>query len=501
LLQDLTIVGKFPSNKQINVALTSAVQSDMLAKPSKQLSAEGRELVKGLRDVIDSAKYLWLKKNYNEELQNFLYHTIQASTTPDSSNINAPISKDQAQQHGQDALHGLRTLARLLVTNGQFRKLLEDSTFLLRDILADGAAKATGTIRPDQDRLANIDEPAPDHQWHEEPPTFGDIKDSLKSKVQAGQQQAQEHAEGVSRDAAQGATGQSDPGEAAGRAADEHANDTSRADVDQSAGASAAWESAKQRVSDAVPDEHKDKAQDSKERTKGYFKEKVPEERRNKTIFRLKKMVVEIQQHEDYQEAIDTLLSLAEEYAGHAKSVAKDSHREAKRTAGDSNLQKAHRELKTLLENFADYSSMDDMFDAGDDLITDANNDPEFKKWWEAVDHFIRKCLKEDGYILKDESTEEWNKLQDQGNYFLNERYQEHTERLTDEINRWFNFFAQDQENIEFGNKVQKLFLDLGQDRNGNVKFKPHLLTDVTNVIIPGFFEHVRYVPVSSPFI
>src|SRR5271156_1051334 len=188
------LLGKFPTNKQIDVALTSAVDSSMLNNPSKQLSSEGREIVKDLRDVIDSAKYLWLKKNYNEELQNFLYHTIQASTAPDSSNINAPISKDQAQQHGQDALHGLRTLARLLVTNGQFRKLLEDSTLLLRDMLADGAAQAAGKIRPDQDRLDKLDEPAPDHQWHEAPPSIGDLKANVKSKLQSGQQQAQQHA-------------------------------------------------------------------------------------------------------------------------------------------------------------------------------------------------------------------------------------------------------------------------------------------------------------------
>ena len=43
---------------------------------------------------------------------------------------------------------------------------------------------------------------------------------------------------------------------------------------------------------------------------------------------------------------------------------------------------------------------------------------------------------------------------------------------------------------------MNKLFLDLGNDENGQPAFKPHLLKDLTEVIIPGFFEHVRYVPV-----
>ena len=464
------------------------------------MSSEGRELIKDLRDVIDSAKYLWLKKNYNEELQYFLHHTIQASTTPDSTNINAPVSKDQAKQHGSDALDGLRTLGRLLVTNGQFRKLISDAGLLARDMAADAGAKATGKIRPDKDRLEQIDEPAPDHRWHEAPPSLGEMKDTVKSKAKGARDTAQDQADGVQRDAAQGATGQSDPKEAGRRAADEHANQTSRSDVYQKDGANAGISSAKDRVSNAIPDEHKEKAkqvkEDTKNQTKDYLKEKIPEERRDQAIERLKKMVAEIQQHEDYREAIDTLIGLAEEYAGHAKTVTKDTHGEVKRTANDGDLQKAQGELKTLLENFADYTSMDDIFDATDDLITDANNDPEFTNWWKRLDRFVRKCLQQEGYILKDESTEEWNQIQEQGQYFLNDRYKEHTDRLLDEVKRFTDYMANDPDSVAFGNKVQKLFVDLGQDKNGNVKFKKHLLTDVTDVIIPGFFENIRYVPV-----
>ena len=59
---------------------------------------------------------------------------------------------------------------------------------------------------------------------------------------------------------------------------------------------------------------------------------------------------------------------------------------------------------------------------------------------------------------------------------------------------------ANDPDSVAFGKKVQKLFLDLGQDKNGNVRFKPHLLKDIADVIIPGFFENLRYVPVCFPF-
>jgi hypothetical protein len=467
-------VGKFPSNKQIDIALTSVVESKMLTNPSNRLSAEGRQLVKDLRDVINSAKWLCLKKNYNEELQNFLYFTIQASATPDASNINAPVSQDTTKDHGNQALDGLRTLGRLLVTNGQFRKLLEDMSLLLRDMAADGASRATQKIRPDQERLDKIDEPAPDHTWYEAPPSVREMKESMKSQFRSAQDQTQQ-ASGIVNDASHSATGQSDAQEAGGPAADENANQSPHDDIDQT----------------------RDAAYNTKSQIKNYLKRKIlPHERRDKTIYRLKKMVIEIQRHEDYREATDTLIALTEEYVRYAKSVAGDTSREAKRSANDTNVQKAQAQLKTLLENLADGASMDDMFDAANDLIADANNDEEFNNWGKSVDKYIRKCLQEDGFILKDEATEEWNRLSDQGHYLLNDRYKQHTDHLNDEINRWFGYMTNDPDSVDFGNKVQKLFVDLGQDKNGNIIFKKHLLADVTEVIIPGFFEHLRYVPV-----
>lgn len=43
---------------------------------------------------------------------------------------------------------------------------------------------------------------------------------------------------------------------------------------------------------------------------------------------------------------------------------------------------------------------------------------------------------------------------------------------------------------------MDKLFKDLGTDSDGKAEFKPHLIKDLTEVIIPGFFENVRYVPI-----
>lgn len=153
-------------------------------------------------------------------------------------------------------------------------------------------------------------------------------------------------------------------------------------------------------------------------------------------------------------------------------------------------------DLKTLLERFANGTSFDDLFDSINQIYRDADRDPELKRWFTTMDKYIRRCLQEQGYILQDESNEEWNRLYDHGNFLLRERYRNHTDRIMDEVKFIANQFEEDPHNQAFKRSMDKMFNDLGNDENGKPTFKPHLIKDLTDVIIPGFFETVRYVPI-----
>jgi hypothetical protein len=109
-------------NEQIDIALNSFLASKPMANPSSKLSAEGRSLVADFKDVVEQAKHLLLTKNEGNLLQDFIWQAQQI----DGGNAalpGAPIDKETAQQHGNQALEGLRTLGTLLISNGQFRKL------------------------------------------------------------------------------------------------------------------------------------------------------------------------------------------------------------------------------------------------------------------------------------------------------------------------------------------------------------------------------------------
>ncbi|QDS77420.1 hypothetical protein FKW77_006471 [Venturia effusa] len=485
--------GKVPSNKQIDIALNSFLESRALAKPSSKLSPEGQKLVADFRNVVEQAKVLLLTKNDGNLLQDFIWHTQQISGG-NAALPNTPVGKDVAKQHGNEALEGLRTLGTLIISNGQFRKLLSDATVLLRSIAGDAATKTASKVQPPEHQLNQLDEPAEDNTWHEVPDmSRSNLKNQISSKAPFGKKEVQK----AVGDASQAAhpSGERDPAATADIVARDQQEGTASG-VDARAGVSAGLDTLKGHAAEGVPEEKKDQAKEYRARTQNYLKGKMPQERREQTIWRLKKMVVEIQGHQDYQRAVETLLRLAEEYTGHSKNLAGQSTGAVKGAHTDDSLKTAEADLKTLLERFANSTSADDLIESINQIYRDADRDPELKGWFREMNTYIRRCLKEQGYIMQDASTDAWNSLYDKGNFLLRDKYRSHTDRIANEFKFFGHQFDNDPQNKAFAASVEKLFLDLGNDDNGKVAFKPHLLKDISEVILPAIFENVRYVPI-----
>jgi len=481
--------GKVPSNKQIDIAMNSALSHKALNSPSKKLSPEGQKLVGDLKAVIEQAKILLLTKNEGNLLQDFIWQAEQI-TGAGTTLPGAPVDKETAKQHGNEALDGLRTLGTLLISNGQFRKLLSDATVLLRDIAGDAAQNTANKVKPSEDRLNNLDKPADDNTWHDTPELSKEkLRAQAKEALPFGKGDAKKAAGDVSQ--AAHPDGSRDPRDTAQLGA--HEGQTGQpTGVD----AKAALNVAKDKVDQNVSEEDKEKARARRDQLNNYLKGKMPEERRDQTIWRLKKMIVEIQGHQDYQRAIETLLRLAEQYGGHTRNVTQQATGTVKGAHRDDALQTAEADIKTLLERFANGTSSDDLIDSINQIYTDADRDPELKNWFKRIDAYIRKILQQQGYILEDESNAEWNRIYDQGHDLLRGRYRGHTDRIADEFKFIGEQFDADPQNKAFADSVTKLFNDLGTDENGKTTFKPHLVKDVTEVILPAFFESVQYIPI-----
>ena len=268
--------------------------------------------------------------------------------------------------------------------------------------------------------------------------------------------------------------------------------------VDRVAGQNAAVTAAKQKIDQNLDPETKEtikKTHDEyRRRTKEYLNKKMPQERKDQIIFRLKKMILECQQHSDYSQAIQTLLKLAESYGSHGRSLGKDSAGTAKQAR--SNFQVAEDDLRTLIERFANGTSTSDLWASIGQIYKDADKDQELKGWFKSMDKYIRRCLLEQGYVLDESSNREWDQLYDHGRYLLREKYRAHTDRVIDEAKFVADQFDKDPQNKAFSQSLQRLFKHLGHNADGKPVFKPQLVKDLTEVILPSVLENISYIPI-----
>ncbi|KAM3508852.1 hypothetical protein MY11210_006563 [Beauveria gryllotalpidicola] len=471
--------GKVPSNDQIDVALNSFLQSPALSNPPTKLSADGKLLVEDTHEVIRLAKNLILSKNDGNLIQDFIWQT----THFDAKSVQgpkAPVSKDAAQKDGEEALQGLRTLGTLLITNGQFRKLLKDSTVLLRDMAGDAASNAAGRVRPSEDDLAQIDNAAEDNTWYEAPKWN---KEDLKKQAQGfykgnAKQDAQEVADNVKSAAA--------PSSGDAR------------DANMAAGHETAKSSLKQKLDKNVDPETQEnikaKKDEQRRKVREYLDKKMPTERKDQIIFRLKKMVIECQQHTDYSQAVQSLLRLARSYGEHGRSLGKDSGGSLKQAR--SGFAAAEADLRTLIERFANGTSTSNLWKSIGQIYQDAQKDPELKGWFNHMDKYINRLLLEQGYVLEEQSTKDWDVLYQQGRHLLREKYKGNSDNVIDEIKFLGDQFDKDPQNKQFAAAVQKLFKDLGSNADGKPEFKPHLVKDVFDVILPSILRDIAYIPI-----
>ena len=182
---------------------------------------------------------------------------------------------------------------------------MSDVTILARDMAGDAAQNAAGRVKPSEDRLNQIDRPADDNTWHDVPDLSKDnLKNQAKGAFNRNKPVDSSDLRDVAGDATQTAhpSGSRDPTDAAALAAKDQDQGTASG-FDARAGANAAVNSLQNKASNNIPDDTKDRvrggANQTLTQTKGYLSNKMPVERRDQTIWRLKKMVVEIQTHQD----------------------------------------------------------------------------------------------------------------------------------------------------------------------------------------------------------
>lgn len=151
---------------------------------------------------------------------------------------------------------------------------MNDALVIARDIAGDASQKAANKVRPSEEQLSQVDQAADDNVWHEKPDVSG-YKEQFKSRFSKKKDDAADVA---------------NTGVEAG---------TTGSTLDPYAGVNAAAENAQSKVPEDQKSSLSTRTQEYKNRTKNYLSDKFPQERRDQAIYRLKKMIMEIQGHRD----------------------------------------------------------------------------------------------------------------------------------------------------------------------------------------------------------
>lgn len=526
--------GRMPDNHQIDETLQYVLKTSPVDED--KLSPDGRKLVQDAREIIETARIIVKEKNADELFQNFIWNTrdVSLDSVKMDPNAVAPVDRAKIDEDRQTAVRHLRTILSLILTNSEVRKLLSDFSVIGRDILAKGASKVAESLRPGQEELSRVDEAAPQDEFI----TKGGRKVGssetpvLEGKVPGTDTVVEHHPRADDATVTTGdgtqKSGKEIVGE--GRAAvddvKDNAKDTAfqardvaqeKADQARQQGnvegaapdTSSSETEGKKRgfkerirnyaggVSDRIPQQQRDRASEHYERGRKFLAEEYfPVERRDQFIYRGKKVIIECQKHDDYQDAIRWLLDEVERYASHGQTAAGHGKERGSAYTQDKALNAAMSELRTLLERFANGTSMNGVFDASNALIDDARRDEEFRNWFHRLNTYIRKVLLEAGFVLEDDCNREGNQILESGRQFWDQKYKEHFDNLFDAIGKWFSAMGEDPLNKRFGEDWARLTRDLLFDSEGSLKFKTDLWSDIRNVILPMMVQQVGYLPI-----
>ncbi|KAM5543234.1 hypothetical protein V8D89_003108 [Ganoderma adspersum] len=510
---------RLPTNTQLDHMLASLSNSTLAH--SDGLSPDGQNLARDAHDVCETLRRLVAQKNADELLQNFVWHTRDASLARARGRTEAGKvpAVERERTDGDQAARHLRTLLSLVFTNAEVRKLASDMGVVGRDLLARGAEKVAAAARPTEERLRTVDQPGPEHSFvteegrevgpgetpkpevrvpgtdtrvahdpRSEDPTSGtqvkqgeEVKSGDQALSEAQQKEQQLQAE-IQREAE--AIGVGEPVEV-GEA------QTRRERLQGK------FVGMKESIIGRVPEQHRDRAKEHQDRITNFFRDEYfPRERRDQFIFRLKKVIYECQSHDDYKESMTWLLNFVEEYAAHGRKIAVERKESHKEMSGQPSVQQALSEIRTLLERFANGRSLDTIGEPMRVLHNDAQQDERLKHWFHDIDEFVRESLLQPGYILDDQCNERARQLRDVGREFYEGKYKGHFDNLFNSGKEWFGAWAADPLNKQIGNNFTQLAKDALFDSEGNLTFKPDLWTDVRQKMIPGFIEQLGYIPI-----
>ncbi|GJJ67961.1 hypothetical protein EMPS_00307 [Entomortierella parvispora] len=480
--------GRLPTNEQLDQFLVMAQDSPAMEARAHMMSADGRSLYNDWKELLRTTRGIVYEKNEQELFQNFIYHCNQASDSVAAKNVQAPnldvgVSPSQAKKEGKQILDNMVAVAKLVTTNADFRNILNELYQLAKEVFGEGADKiGQGALKAGEKLSAKA----------------ADISTSAAQVAQSGSSKLQD-GDGIRQasDLAQNLVGHAreDPMGTAQSTRDD-ALRQANATMDTARMQAADMKKRLAMQAEEFRGQAHTQALEARENAISYANTKMPVEKRNAIIERLKAIVDQIQADPQYQHAIDSMMSLVGTWRQRAQRPADNIAVEANKVVQDPNVEAAIIEFKIILQRWAQGFGLDPMIALVHNMWIKTQLDPELNQYMDNVAGFMNKAVREPNYVTSLGINADAETLIDQGQTLLNVKYKPDTDALMQEGQVFFEKLNNDPCSKEVAANFQRFATHLCYDKKGNLTFKPHLFDDFRYVVMPALMESFQFIPI-----
>lgn len=276
--------------------------------------------------------------------------------------------------------NALLKIGQLIVFNSQFRQQIQELVSIAQEVFGDVASKVGETLQSTGQELGEQTQ-----RLGEEAQSMADRKrqeemvDSLQRKLRAPP---------TTTEAQQQATGEEVEN------AQESMHQTSQKIKEQMEQQQEQTSSTMQQRTEQV----KQGVQRQMQEARRYAREKLPPEKVDEIVERLKAALAQVQGHPEYQQAIDTIIILLTKWSSRLADVSKTATGVAAETTeqarSETTWAQAELEAKTIMEDWAQGRSMDPLIDYAKKVMLDVKNDSELREYYNQVGLVLPADLK-----------------------------------------------------------------------------------------------------------
>lgn len=262
-------------------------------------------------------------------------------------------------------------------------------------------------------------------------------------------------------------------------------------------------EHAKHTVSGLYQAQAKEGAFDKAVALKDYFDEKLPasEEAKDALVNRLKEFVSQTKQSPEYQQSVQTLISIAKKYLHKVQDTAEEVKNKSGAEIDEHGVKQAGADLKTFTERLAG-KSLDGVYKAGQKAAEDIRGDPKLQAYFEAIEEFLERCMHDGDYVTSQRAYKKAASLYDDGQSLIqsNPTWKKDADKLQKEIEAFVKALGDDKTSQDLLDAIENLGEDLADAGKIGVRSLKSegrgLYRDAMDVFLPRLIGLVKEIPV-----